>query len=115
MKMHHYLRSWGLNVAKNAAFVQKTIDQVIDFAYVTICAKVSRDTADGRKRRLDKNALRWLGIKAFHTVFSHKPTAYKSILSRLHFQLSLSRNKTYTRRFRELTQEGNIMVVQLSF
>ncbi|TFY78052.1 hypothetical protein EWM64_g5961 [Hericium alpestre] len=115
MKMHHYLRSWGLNINKNAAFIQKTIAQIIDFAYATMHAKMFRKPSVVRNGNNKKAVFIWLGSKAFYTIFARKPTCYQPILKRLRFELSLRKTQSCKARFRQVVEQGNKMMDQLSF
>ncbi|KAI0043827.1 hypothetical protein FA95DRAFT_1497982 [Auriscalpium vulgare] len=117
MRMHYYLKSWGLNIAKHNAFIHKTIQQVIRYTYAILRSKSTNKVATTHQAQcnVQKPAVLWLGSKAFHTVLSHKPTAYKSLLKSLAFELSLGRNRRYKKEFGQLVKQSMSMLTDLYF
>ncbi|OJT07372.1 Telomerase reverse transcriptase [Trametes pubescens] len=117
MKMHHYLRQWGLDVPKHHAFVLKTIRQAIRFAYTSACNKATHKLARTHAARIDlqERQAAWLGLHAFHTVFSRKPQAYARLLKALSFELSLPRYRCLRKRFRGVVAEGLSTLTLLCF
>ncbi|KAG2133255.1 uncharacterized protein EDB93DRAFT_1067330, partial [Suillus bovinus] len=108
-KMHHYIMSWGTDVAKNKKFFNNIIRQVIRYTYTSIrhqsCNKVARDS--GGVCDLQACSVLWLGMHAFRTVLSKKPAVYGgTILRSLQFQLSLHHNKPLKHRFKKVVKEG---------
>ncbi|KAH9846654.1 hypothetical protein C2E23DRAFT_743609 [Lenzites betulinus] len=117
MKMHHYLRAWGLDVPKHHAFVLRTIRHAIRFAYTSACNKATHKLAHTHRGRvsLQEREVTWLGLHAFHTVFSRKPQAYTRLLKTLHFELSLARYRHLRKRFRGVVVEGLSTLTLLCF
>ncbi|OJA16662.1 hypothetical protein AZE42_09265, partial [Rhizopogon vesiculosus] len=137
IKMHHYLMSWGINVAKNAKFLHATIRQVTRYTHATIDvksrSKVAR--ANGGTCDLQKGSVIWwvihfcrctapliveilrLGTHAFYTVLSKKHEVYgtSTLLKSLQFELSLSCNKRLKHRFKKVVKEGLEGVAALDF
>ncbi|OBZ72156.1 Telomerase reverse transcriptase [Grifola frondosa] len=117
MKMHHYLRSWGLNVPGSFSFILRTIRQMIRYTYATMRNKSTNKVAKAGGGRCDVKEVQilWLGAHAFHTVLSRKPMSYKRILKSLEFELSLPRNRRLRKEFRAVTTEGLTILTLLSF
>ncbi|KAI0833541.1 hypothetical protein BC628DRAFT_1307532 [Trametes gibbosa] len=117
MKMHHYLREWGLDVPKHHAFVLRTIRQSIRFAYTSACNKATYKLAHQHRARvsLQEREVTWLGLHAFHTVFSRKPHAYARLLKTLNFELSLARYRHLRKRFRVVVADGLSTLALLCF
>ncbi|OAX35478.1 hypothetical protein K503DRAFT_696940, partial [Rhizopogon vinicolor AM-OR11-026] len=119
IKMHHYLMSWGINVAKNAKFLRDIIRQVTRYTYTTIDiksrSKVAR--ANGGTCNLQKGSVIWLGTHAFYTILSKKHEVYgtSTLLRSLQFELSLSCNKRLKHRFKKVVKEGLGGVAALDF
>ncbi|KAI0319222.1 hypothetical protein OF83DRAFT_1055406 [Amylostereum chailletii] len=109
MKMHRYLRAWGGQVGRNPTFVYRTIQQVIRYTYATIRGR------DNGPRQVARNAVFWLGSKAFHTVLSRKLTAYRPILVMLIDELGLRKYREHKREFRKLVGEGATLLSLLCF
>ncbi|RDX57229.1 hypothetical protein K466DRAFT_572951 [Polyporus arcularius HHB13444] len=117
MKMHYYLREWGLDLSKSHAFVMKTIRQTIRFSYSSACTKSGHKLARTHGARLvvQQSEATWLGVHAFHTVLSRKPQAYTGILKTLRFELALPKYRRYKKRFRDVISEGLSTLTLLSF
>ncbi|KAI0635987.1 hypothetical protein C8Q77DRAFT_1216500 [Trametes polyzona] len=117
MKMHHYLRQWGLDVSKHHAFVLKTIRQAIRFAYASARNKATHKLArtHGARIELQERHVTWLGLHAFHTVFMCKPQAYARLLRALSFEMGLPRYRPLRRRFRSVVAEGLTTLSLLCF
>ncbi|KAI0359806.1 hypothetical protein OH77DRAFT_869323 [Trametes cingulata] len=117
MKMHHYLRQWGLDVGKHHAFVLKTIRQTIRFAYTSACKKATHKLARTHNARVDlqERQVTWLGLHAFYTVLSRKPEAYARLLRVLSFELSLPRYRHLRKQFRGVVSEGLTTLSLLCF
>ncbi|KAI0775157.1 hypothetical protein BD413DRAFT_603135 [Trametes elegans] len=117
MKMHHYLRQWGLDVSTHHAFVLKTIRQTIRFAYTSVCNKAGHKLARAHAARVDfhERQVTWLGLHAFHTVLSRKPQAYARLLKVLGFELSLARHRQFRKRFRNVVVDGLSTMTLLCF
>ncbi|KAL7279239.1 hypothetical protein ACG7TL_007079 [Trametes sanguinea] len=117
MKMHHYLRSWGLDVSKHHAFVLKTIRQALRFAYTSACNKASHKLARTHDAHVElhERQVTWLGLHAFRTVLSRKPQAYVRLLKVLGFELSLPRYRGLRKRFRPVLTDGLSTLSSLCF
>ncbi|KAL4064394.1 hypothetical protein J3A83DRAFT_4053373, partial [Scleroderma citrinum] len=109
-KMHYYIKGWGIDMNKNVVFIHNTIHQVIRYSFGTILRKSSNKVAkaSGGRCNVQRTHVSWLGIHAFHSVFSRKPQKYAScsLLEHLEFELSLPRNKKIRKRFRKLVKES---------
>jgi len=117
MKMHQYIRSWGINMTKSSKFIQNSVRQVIRYAYATIRNKASNKVAraSAGKCEIQKDHVIWLGTHAFHAVLSRKAHNYPSLLRHLTFELSLPRHKRFRQRFRALVREGLVSMAQITF
>ncbi|KAG1744068.1 uncharacterized protein EDB91DRAFT_1050735 [Suillus paluster] len=119
MKMHHYLMSWGIGVAKNAKFLHDVIRKVTRYAYTAIrhksCSKIARSS--GGICGLQAGSVIWLGTHAFYTVLSKKPEVYgtSTLLKSLRFELSFPCNKGLRHRFKKVVKEGLEGVASLDF
>ncbi|KAF9468019.1 hypothetical protein BDZ94DRAFT_1154660 [Collybia nuda] len=105
MKMHSYLRGWGLKANKNVAFLRDTIQKMIDLSY---SATRNRCSLQDKTKRpaIQKLAVMWLGIHAFHKVLSQRPQHYRALLQGFSFQLKRPRYQKYRLQFRSLTKDG---------
>ncbi|KAG1808931.1 uncharacterized protein BJ212DRAFT_630837 [Suillus subaureus] len=119
MKMHHYLMTWGINVAKNTKLLRDAIGHTARCAYSTICRQSSSKTSDlhGGTCDVQKSSVIWLGMHAFYTVLSKKPEIYgtSTLLKYLRFEVSLSRNKRLRRRLGNVVKDGLSGVAALNF
>ncbi|PIL35516.1 hypothetical protein GSI_02244 [Ganoderma sinense ZZ0214-1] len=117
MKMHHYLRQWGLNIDKSHTFIMRTIRQTIRFSYTSLCQKATHKlaTKHGARIVVEKLQATWLGIHAFHTVFSRKPHSYARLLKSLRFDLSLPKYRLFKKQYRGVIAEGLSTLTLLSF
>ncbi|KAJ7126860.1 hypothetical protein C8R44DRAFT_591212, partial [Mycena epipterygia] len=108
LKMNGYIRDWGLDTHKHASFLGDTVQQMISYSSAAILNKSSTQfaKAHGGRSDIQKAAVTWLGLHAFHTVLSLKPARYSSLLTKLKASLDHPRNHRYKRRFRVLTREG---------
>ncbi|KAG9006699.1 hypothetical protein FRB93_008431 [Tulasnella sp. JGI-2019a] len=88
MKMHGYLKSWG--AAPRETFILDVIMQCVMLAYVGTCTKVIGNLAKSQKASftLQRPCFIWLGLKAFHSIFSRKRTGYGGIVEGLEKRLA---------------------------
>ncbi|KAJ8072353.1 Telomerase reverse transcriptase [Marasmius tenuissimus] len=109
MKMHCFLRHWDIKAKKNKGFIYETIKQMLSYCFVSIRNKTLNKVAkeNGASVALEKPDVVWLGMHAFHTVLSRKPTQYSALVRLLAFQLGLPKNKRRGRRFARLVKEGS--------
>ncbi|KAI0707305.1 hypothetical protein C8Q76DRAFT_770957 [Earliella scabrosa] len=117
MKMHHYLRQWGLDVAKSHTYIMKTIRQTVRFAYSSACNQARHKLAQSNHARIvthEPQAI-WLGLHAFHTVLSRKPHAYTGILRVLRFELSLPKYRHFKKQHRAVIAQGLSTLTLLCF
>ncbi|KAF7292779.1 Telomerase reverse transcriptase [Mycena indigotica] len=105
LKMHFYLRGWGLDTRKHARFLWETIRQMINYCYHSITNKSATTLAarHGGRANVDKSVLTWLGSQAFHAILSKRPTRYAEVIKRLKAYNATPRGQRYARRFRKLT------------
>ncbi|TCD64911.1 hypothetical protein EIP91_003447 [Steccherinum ochraceum] len=117
MKMHYYLRSWKLDIAKSSRFLQKSIHQIIVYAHAAMKNKAEHKIAKASSAQFDVQKIQvlWLGTHAFHTVLSRKAHVYTQVLKALEFELSLPRYRRFKRRFRAVTKDGLEMFTLLTF
>jgi len=117
MKMHHYLREWGLNVTKSACFIRNTVQQMIKYTYTTMRNKASNKvaTASGGRCDIQRAQVIWLGTHAFHTVFSRKSHTYPQLIKGLELELSRPRNRRLRKQFRGIVKEGLTTLTLLAF
>ncbi|KAI0719338.1 hypothetical protein C8T65DRAFT_569429 [Cerioporus squamosus] len=117
MRMHHYLREWGLDLSKSHAFVMKTIRQSIRFSYSSACTKSGHKLACqyGARLVVQQAEATWLGLHAVHAVLSRKPQAYTRILKTLRLELACPKYRHYKKRFRSVISEGLSTLALLSF
>ncbi|KAJ7707575.1 hypothetical protein B0H17DRAFT_917645, partial [Mycena rosella] len=108
LKMNGYIRDWGLDTNRHAPFLLDTVKQMISYCSAAIRNKASIQFAQAHGGRSDiqKAAVTWLGMHAFHTVLSQKPARYASLLKMLKAGLEKFHNRRYARRFKALTREG---------
>ncbi|ESK87254.1 telomerase reverse transcriptase [Moniliophthora roreri MCA 2997] len=116
MKMHCYLRHWNVNTKKNKSFLYETVKQMHTYCFASIRGKtLSKMAREYRASiKLQKEDVSWLGIHAFHTVLSRKPTEYKALLRALAFDLSLPKSRRQAQRFGLLVKEGFASVQNIS-
>uniref|UniRef100_A0A0W0FMP3 Telomerase reverse transcriptase n=1 Tax=Moniliophthora roreri TaxID=221103 RepID=A0A0W0FMP3_MONRR len=116
MKMHCYLRHWNVNTKKNKSFLYETVKQMHTYCFASIRGKtLSKMAREYRASiKLQKEDVSWLGIHAFHTVLSRKPTEYKALLRALAFDLSLPKSRRRAQRFGLLVKEGFASVQNIS-
>lgn len=109
-KMDYYIESWGIDVAKNAAFINNTIRQVIRYSHASILRKSRNEVAkaNGARCNVQRVLVNWLGTRAFYAVFSKRSQRYGacSLLQHLKSELSLQRNRGIQGRFRKLVKES---------
>ncbi|KDQ59315.1 hypothetical protein JAAARDRAFT_128211 [Jaapia argillacea MUCL 33604] len=117
MKMHHYLRSWGINIGQSTPFIRNTIRQMITFTFATIRNKASNKVARASNGRCDveKSSVCWLGMHAFHTVLTRKPHAYLKLIKSFEFDLSLPQYRRCRRRFRNVVKDGLGLMTVLGY
>ncbi|KAI0749802.1 hypothetical protein C8Q80DRAFT_1100978 [Daedaleopsis nitida] len=119
MKMHHYLREWRLDVAKNHDFILRTVRQTIRFAHSSAHTKAGHKLAQAHDARLLARGqhahVTWLGLHAFHTVLSRKPQAYTCLLRALRFELSLPKYRHCSKQLRTVVVEGLSTLTLLNF
>jgi len=117
MKMHLYIRDWGISTNKSSKFIRDSVHQVIRYAYASMRNKASNKVArtSAGKCDIEKDHVIWLGTHAFHAVLSRKAPNYPALLRYLAFELALSRHKRSRKRFRMLVREGLISMAQISF
>ncbi|KAJ7903394.1 hypothetical protein B0H14DRAFT_2328569, partial [Mycena olivaceomarginata] len=108
LKMNGYIRDWGLDTNKHASFLQDVVQQMISYCLAAIRNKSSTQFAKdhGGKTEIQKTAVTWLGIHAFHAVLSQKPARYSSLLRTLQSFLARPLHRRYSRRFKTLTRQG---------
>ncbi|KAJ7650137.1 hypothetical protein FB45DRAFT_10612 [Roridomyces roridus] len=106
--MNGYICEWGLDTRKSAAFLRDTVQQMISYSLVVIRNKASTrfSVSHGGKADVQKSAVTWLGMHAFHAIFSRRPARYAELLRMLNAYLAKPLNGRYARRFRRLTTEG---------
>ncbi len=94
-----------------------TIRQTIRFSYTSLCTKASHKlaTKHGARIIVERPQATWLGLHAFHTVFSRKPHAYARLLKSLHFDLSLPKYRLCKKQYRGVVAEGLSTLTLLSF
>ncbi|KAH9838284.1 uncharacterized protein C8Q71DRAFT_705274 [Rhodofomes roseus] len=117
MKMHHYLRQWGLNVKKNHAFLRGTIQQMIRYTFATMRNKSSNKVAKRSGGRCDvhQDQVIWLGTHAFYTVLSRKPKTHCQLIKWLKLELSRPRNRRLRKSFRGIAKDGLATLSALAF
>ncbi|KZT07773.1 uncharacterized protein LAESUDRAFT_651052 [Laetiporus sulphureus 93-53] len=117
MKMHHYLRQWGINVKKHNKFIQNTVQRMLKYTYTTMRNKATNRVAKASGGRCEVSEVQviWLGTHAFFTVFSRKPHAYPQLVAWLQFQLSLPRNQRLKKQFNGIVKDGLQTLTLLSF
>ncbi|KII85188.1 hypothetical protein PLICRDRAFT_116594 [Plicaturopsis crispa FD-325 SS-3] len=117
MKMHDYIRCWGINPTKSAKFIHDTVRQMIYYAYASIRNKASNSVAKAGAGKCDiqKAPVVWLGTHAFHAVLSRKPKAYAQVIKSLAFEMSLPQHRRSRKRFRGLVAQGLAGVSQINF
>ncbi|RDB25955.1 Telomerase reverse transcriptase [Hypsizygus marmoreus] len=118
MKMHGYLRDWGIGAHKNAAFIHNTVHKMVTISYTSIRNKTSRKLhtkSNDTSFRIQKPAVTWLGTRAFHAVLNQKPQRYGSLLRSLGRELSRPHNKRFKRQFHSLVKEGQAGMSQIAF
>ncbi|KAF7316755.1 Telomerase reverse transcriptase [Mycena chlorophos] len=104
LKMHVYLRGWGLDTRKHGKFIYETIRQMLTFCYNSISNKTDTRLArqHGGRANIDKAVVVWLGSRAFHEILSRHPTRYASVVRRLKAYLETPRAQRFARRYRKL-------------
>ncbi|KAL6302425.1 hypothetical protein BKA93DRAFT_736907 [Sparassis latifolia] len=117
MKMHHYLRQWGLDVQKSSVFIRNTVRQVIRYTFATIRNKASNRlaTIHGGRCDVQEAQVLWLGTHAFYTVLSCKPRIYSQLLGKLKFELALPRYRRLRKQFCPVVKEGLATMQLLAF
>ncbi|KAH9940968.1 hypothetical protein B0H21DRAFT_780275 [Amylocystis lapponica] len=117
MKMHYYLRHWGLNISRSTKFIQNTIRQMIRYTYATMRNKASNRIAkaSGGCCDVQEGQVLWLGMHAFHTVLSRKPHTYPQLIKALEFDMSLPRQRRLRKQFRGIVKEGLNTLTLLAF
>ncbi|KAJ6576633.1 hypothetical protein DFH09DRAFT_914731, partial [Mycena vulgaris] len=108
LKMNGYIRDWGLDTNIHASFLRDTVQQMISYSAAAIRNKASTQFAKvhGGRSDIQKAAVTWLGMHAFHTVLSQKPARYSSLLKMLKDGLDKPHNRRFARRFKVLAKEG---------
>ncbi|KAJ7928904.1 hypothetical protein B0H13DRAFT_1596986 [Mycena leptocephala] len=108
MKMNGYIRDWGLDTKTHAPFLRDTVQQMISYCLAAIRNKSSTQFAKSHGGRSDiqKTAVTWLGMHAFHAVLSQKPARYTSLLKMLQSFLARPLYRRYSRRFKALIRHG---------
>ena len=125
-----WLDVWAIDNYSPCCLCIDTIQQVIRYTYATVGNKASNKVALANAGRcgIQKASLIWyatslesfcwslmhirLGTKAFHTIFSQKPTAYGALIALLSHGLKKS---PHSKRLRRLVIEAGAMIAQLSF
>ncbi|KAF7979113.1 hypothetical protein HWV62_43323 [Athelia sp. TMB] len=117
MKMHRYIRTWGINTIKNSAFIERAIQQIILHTYTSIRNKGSNHVARVSAGRCEilKTHVNWLGTHAFYTVLARKSFCYAAVVRHLKFDLCLPRQRVSRRRFRSLVKEGLASMTHITF
>ncbi|OSX57794.1 hypothetical protein POSPLADRAFT_1155834 [Postia placenta MAD-698-R-SB12] len=119
MKMHHYLRQWGINVSKGTTFLRNTIQQMIRYTYATMRNKASNKVAkaSGGCCTVQQAQVTWcvLGTHAFHAVLTRKPHMYPQLIKWLNFELARPRHRRLKKQFRGIVKEGLNTLTVLAF
>ncbi|KAF8206270.1 hypothetical protein K438DRAFT_1578054 [Mycena galopus ATCC 62051] len=108
MKMNAYIRDWGLDTSKHTSFLQDVVHQMISYCLAAIRNRSSTQftKTHGGKSEIQKTAVTWLGMHAFHAVLSQKSARYSSLLRILQFFLARPLHRRYGRRFKTLVRQG---------
>ncbi|KAG8870325.1 hypothetical protein FRB97_009861 [Tulasnella sp. 331] len=108
MKMHGYLKSWG--AAPRESFILDVMMQCVVLGYNGIRSKIVGRLPRAQKATftLQRPCFIWLGLKAFHSVFSRKRTSYAGIVEGLEDQLALTapRAKAQVALMKHVVQKG---------
>lgn len=104
MKMHSYLREYGVPMRANSKFLTETVHRSITYSYATMRGQLRKGDAGGRT--LQKTCVTWLGLHAFSTVLSRKPKEYAVVCKALRGDMGGSRYRRFAHRFRNVVHEG---------
>lgn len=114
MKMHHYLRVWKPNTTAKSTLLISTIHEMIEYAYMVMQNKNTAGRTDGMPK-IERRAIIWLGMHAFYSVLSRKPTRYREITRSLAEEVNSLSNKHTARRFRATIRDASAFMTIMSF
>ncbi|KAL1739063.1 hypothetical protein HDZ31DRAFT_69333, partial [Schizophyllum fasciatum] len=113
MKMHGYLRAYGIGMRGNGRLVLDTIHKTIAYAYASLRGQLRKTTAG--EAGLQKATVTWLGLHAFSTILSRKPRDYALVRKALNSELRAPRYRRYAHRFRNVVHEGLVGMSGIPF
>ena len=92
-KFHAYARGLESGPAQNVRFFVRLCDGVVAKGVALIRRKMTTEVSmqSGRSKTVRDDEIRWLGMKAFHSVLSRKQSRYRRLLGHLEAQLGARR------------------------
>ncbi|KAF9446607.1 hypothetical protein P691DRAFT_803656 [Macrolepiota fuliginosa MF-IS2] len=115
MKMHCYLREWGIECRKHVGFIRGTIQKMINHSFSSLCAQSQRKLSKSHSGSMKKEAVLWLGYHAFREILSRKPSRYKALIMWLKSEMHSSRYRMCEKKLRTVVRDGLLGMEDIAY